>query len=377
MDRAELYEERLERIERAIRLEPVDRIPVIYIGLAFSPRYMGMPISQFCTDDEAAADVTLTAVERLGGIDGLNGVPVGRIHIGLTATWLSHVSIPGRELPDDSLWQVDEREVMSVEDYDLVINNGWQTFLDQHLPKVVDMEEFEQALSWADTNTARILQRFRDHGYVNLSGADTSIPFEYFCGARSMSQFFLDLYRRPEKVKEAMDVILPDLIQAAIDTTKASGAMGCWVGGWRTASALVAPKIWDELVFPYYLEMVNALADNDIISILHFDQDWTRDLARLRELPARMCLLNLDGTTDVRKAKEVLHDHMAILGDVPSSLFAAGTPDDMYTYVHDLVRDVGPTGLLLCPGCDAPINTKPENMEAFLTAGREFGTVAA
>jgi len=41
---------------------------------------------------------------------------------------------------------------------------------------------------------------------------------------------------------------------------------------------------------------------------------------------------------DVRKAREILGDHMAIMGDVPATLFAAGTPDDIYAYVRDLVR---------------------------------------
>lgn len=59
--------------------------------------------------------------------------------------------------------------------------------------------------------------------------------------------------------------------------------------------------------------------------------------------------------------------------DVPATLFAAGTPEDIRTYVRDLVCDIGPTGLILCPGCDDPINTKPENMEAFVAAAREFG----
>jgi len=54
---------------------------------------------------------------------------------------------------------------------------------------------------------------------------------------------------------------------------------------------------------------------------------------------------------------------------------ATGTSDEVYNYVRDLVRDIGPTGLLLCPGCDAPINARRENMEAFVSAGRDFGAI--
>jgi uroporphyrinogen-III decarboxylase len=31
----------------------------------------------------------------------------------------------------------------------------------------------------------------------------------------------------------------------------------------------------------------------------------------------------------------------------------------------------------MCPGCDAPINAKPENMQAFVAACHEYGTVGA
>jgi uroporphyrinogen-III decarboxylase len=77
--------------------------------------------------------------------------------------------------------------------------------------------------------------------------------------------------------------------------------------------------------------------------------------------------------TDMRKAREVLGDHMAIMGDVPSVLLAAGEPDDVYKYVRDLIADIGTKGLLLCAGCDAPINAKHENMMAMYEAGREYG----
>ncbi len=374
MDKQALYQDRLDRVNKAINYEPVNQVPIIFLGVGFAPKWMGLPISQFCTDYEAAVEVTFDAINKLGEIDGLNGVPGGGIHLALTGLWISHVNIPGRELPEGSLWQVAEKEVMTPDDYDFIVEHGWQAFLGQHMPKVIDMEEFQAWMGWNMQNGAAVAQRVRDEGYVIVSGGGTSIPFEAFCGGRSMSKFFLDLYRMPDRVQAAMDVIVPDMIAQGIGGAKANGALGAWVGGWRAASAMVAPKIWDRLVWPYYRQIAEALIAQDVVPIFHWDQDWTRDLARLKELPAKKCILNPDGMTDIRKAKEVLDGHMAIMGDVPAALFAAGTPDDVYNYVRDLVRDVGPDGLLLCPGCDAPINTKPENMEAFIAAGREFGT---
>jgi uroporphyrinogen-III decarboxylase len=285
--------------------------------------------------------------------------------------------VPGRDLPDDSLWQVVEAEVMTVDDYDTIIEQGWSAFMGGYMPRVIDMAEFGANLAWLGANLPGVAQRFRESGYVPVSGGATTIPFECLCGGRSMEEFYLDLHRIPDKVKAALDAMQPDLIRIGVDAARHSGVPAVWVGGWRAASSMLSPKMWNEFVFPYYLEMITQLAENDIVSVLHFDHDWTRDLPRLRELPARKCILNLDGWTDIRKAKEILGDHMAIMGDVPAPLLSTGKPEEVYAYVRALARDVGPTGLILCPGCDAPIDAKPENMQAFAAASLEFGKAAA
>jgi uroporphyrinogen-III decarboxylase len=376
MNNDAVYRDRLERIDKAIRLEAVDRIPVVYMGSAFAPRYMGMSMAEFCADPEAALQVTLAAMDRLGGFDGANLSGGGRIAMALTPLWLSHIAEPGRELPPDSLWQVQEAEVLTVDDYDTIIDKGWNAFLMSYLPRVVDPAEFGAAMGWNAANGARIQQLYREHGYVVVCDAPmmANVPFEPLCGGRSMARFFLDLHRMPDKVQAAMDVILSETL-AGIEALPPMpyGIGGTWLGGWRSASALLAPRLWDRFVWPYIVKIADALIAKGIRPVFHWDQDWTRDLGRLREVPARTCILNPDGMTDVRKFKEMVGDRMAVMGDVPASLFAAGTPEDVRRYVRELVRDVGPTGLILCPGCDAPINTKPENMEAFVAAAHEFG----
>ena len=368
------YQERLARIRRTIALEPVDRIPFVFMGTAFAPEYVGVSMAEFCADPSVRVDATLDAMDRLGGdFDGINSLPNGRITVALSLVWLSRVAVPGRDLPANSLWQVVEAEVMTTDDYDTIINRGWWAFVADYMPRVIDVAEIDAHLAWTNANLSAVVQRFQERGYVPVSCGGTTIPFECLCGGRSMEEFYLDLHRIPAKVKAALDVIQPELIRVGVDAAQRSGVPAVWVGGWRSASAMLSPKMWNEFVFPYYLEMVTHLAENDIVSVLHFDHDWTRDLARLRELPAKRCILNLDGWTDIRRAKEILGDHLAIMGDVPAPLLVTGTPDEVYAYVRDLARDVGPTGLILCPGCDAPLNAKPENMQAFVAASLEFG----
>jgi uroporphyrinogen-III decarboxylase len=371
MDKAALYQERKQRLEKAINLEPVDRVPIVYMGIAPAARNMGVPLKDYVADMTLARDITLDYMDRFDSFDGINMHPPTRITFLLSLLWMSEVKVPGRDLGDEALWQVHEKEVMSIEDYDYILEHGFQAFQLYHMPKVFDMVEFQECNEYMVKNLGSDIAKFRSRGYVNMSCGLTSIPLDFLCGARSFSRFAIDLYRMPDKVEKVLDSMVPDMIQLAVGLTQLSGLKRCWVGGWRASSSMWAPSLWDRFVFPYHVKIVNALWEQGITSILHFDQDWDRDIARYAEFPAKSCILNPDGMTDIRKAKEAVGDRMAIMGDVPATLFATGTPDQVYEYTEGLIRDVGPTGLILCPGCDAPVDTKHENMEAFVAAAHE------
>jgi uroporphyrinogen-III decarboxylase len=142
--------------------------------------------------------------------------------------------------------------------------------------------------------------------------------------------------------------------------------MGLWIGGWRSASEFISPRLWERFVFPYYKQMVDAAVEEGAIVVLHFDANWSRDLERLKELPKAKCVLSLDGKTDIFRAKQVLGDHMCIMGDVPPALFSLGTPDEVAEYCRRLVGEIGPGGFILSSGCDVPIDAKYENVRAMV-----------
>jgi uroporphyrinogen-III decarboxylase len=367
-----LLTEREQLITAAVALEQAERPPIVYQAEAFSPRFMGVPLHDYATDPDVAVRTTIAALDRLAGFDAMNAVPGGMVSPTMSSLWLSRMLIPGRELPEDSVWQTDEHEDMTAAEYEAVLRDGWPAFVEGFLPRVLDPDELAASDAWFAANWEQTVATFREHGFVPLTGAVVATPFEQLCGARSMHEFYCDLFRRPDVVRRATARMLPDVVAGALEAAEICGLPCVWVGGWRSASGMVSEAVWQEFVFPQLKELVDAVAEAGYTPILHFDHDWTRDLHHLRALPARRCILQLDGMTDIRRAKEVLGDHMALMGDVPPYLMSHGTVAEVRRYVEDLLRDVGDRGFLLAAGCDAPIDTRPENMAALVETGLAY-----
>lgn len=359
-----VLEQKEARIRDAVALRIPDRIPVIPNGPAWAARTTGVKISQVCTNPDAAYRILIDAYTSLGDIDAFQHASY---HVSsLSIMWLSRVKVPGRELSDDEIWQVDESELMKPADYDAILEEGFAPWLERYyaerLPGVT--EEFG---CWAET-LPDAFAAWREKGVVVFSPVVVTIPYEYFCGGRSMKEFLLDLYRSGDKVQAAMDAALPLLIDQMRQLIRDFGLMALWIGGWRSASEFLSPRLWERFVFPYVRPMVDAAIEEGAIPVLHFDANWTRDLERLRDLPKAKCVLSLDGKTDIFRAKDVLGDHMCIMGDVPPGLLALGTPEEVKEYCGRLVREIGPAGFILSSGCDVPPDARMENVRAMVEA---------
>jgi hypothetical protein len=364
-DAAQKLQEREERIRKAAAVEAPDRVPVVALGNAFAAKAASLPLVDFVGDPELAYKTLIDVFTGLGDIDGTQ-----QAHFNpwlLSLLWNSQLSLPGRDLPADALWQVHELELITAEDYDLIIDQGYPAFIE-----MMHRERLDQPLQklgpYFETVPAA-LQAWKDRGIPVMALGVVTIPFEALCGARSLRTFVTDLYRMPDKVEAAMEAAMPAMLEDARQFVRAfPDVMGVWVGGWRTASQFLAPKLWERFVWPYYLQLIEAVLAEGALPILHFDANWDRDLARLRELPAKKCVLSTDSATDIRKAKEVLGDHMCLMGDVPAQLLTIGSEQQVHDYAAGLVRDLGPEGFILSSGCDIPYSAKVENVRAMFAA---------
>ena len=142
----------------------------------------------------------------------------------------------------------------------------------------------------------------------------------------------------PDKVQAVLDVIMAEKREQARQLVRAVGQpIGYWVGSWRTAPEFLSPRLWNRFVWPYMKELVEIVAEEGGTPVLHYDANWDREIERLKELPARRCVLELDGKTDIFRAKKILAGHMCIMGDVPPALLTLGTVDEVKAYCKRLL----------------------------------------
>ena len=193
---------------------------------------------------------------------------------------------------------------------------------------------------------------------------------------RSIQEFFTDLFRCPEKVLEALDIVTSGLAETVKNNALASGAKGFFIGSYRCSGEFISPKQFEKFALPFLSKLVGVLADAGILVTLHCDNDWTLNLPYLRErLPRGKCIVAFDHHTDIFKAKEILRDHTCILGDVPATLLTIGNPDEVKDYCKKLIDVVGDGGgFILGSGDELPVDTKPENLRAMIETAKTYGT---
>jgi len=360
----ELYAERLQRIQTAIALGRPDRVPVVTTCTGFAARYTKTQMAEFCSNPKLAAEIMLRTIQDMGEIDGTQFALFSPYLLSMGT--LNRVQIPGRELPEDAPYQIHEQELMKVTDYDVIINQGYdawlETYLEEQLTDTIShIGEAFEALPEATLNVMNA-------GLPILSPAISVIPFEQFSAARSMTKFVQDLYRMPEKVVEASDIAIEGCINNMRATIQETQAMGIFLGFGRSNRGSISRRQQEKFVYPYFKKMVEAVIAEGAIPLLHCDQDWTQDADFFLDLPKGKCILQLDGASDIFALKKSIGHHMCLMGDVQAGKLALGTPEEVYTYSRRLVEEVGPEGFILFQGCDMPTNAKAENYKAMVSA---------
>lgn len=384
-DIKKLFRQRLGRYQAAIALKPTDRVPIATGSNYYAEIYSGNTQQQTLYDPKKWLEAEEIFIRDFPEVDVLRN---NRIYGPLyDAIDCKTYKLPGRELAPNTQFQFVEKEYMLPDEYDILIEDPKRFMLDHFLPRVLG--------EYADRGTGRSHIAFLKAGMAHMMMGqimrDRTIHLETKCGMpqpmggaflapfdvvadamRGLNGIMMDMYRQPDKLKAACEVIVHEITNFALATADPFKRWPIFVPTHK--AMFLSPDQFDEFYWPSFKKVIENLIAAGHTVRAYLEGDWGAHLHRLPELPKGKILFDIDSQGDVFKAKDILGGHSCIAGGVKDSMLILSTPEEMRAHVRMLCETVAKDGgFMISGGCNFPYTTKAENLRAMIDAILEFG----
>ena len=128
-------------------------------------------------------------------------------------------------------------------------------------------------------------------------------------------------------------------VALAIQAAQLSGNTRIFIPMHRGAGGFMSDEQFERFYWPTFKALVLALIDAGLTPMPLFEGDYTPRLKYLAEFPPGKVAAHFD-KVDRKKFKEILGDRMCFWGNVPASILATGTTQQVKDDVKELDRAV-------------------------------------
>ena len=283
---------------------------------------------------------------------------------------------PGTELGDNDMYQTLEKEVVTREDLRLIKAKGLQPF---YLKLMKNLHGTSTPwIIWgfirSELYQKKEIKAAQSRGQSYLYGAGAPTGNELFSLTRGMENYFKDMFQMKDELVEILWRFNQDFFALALKQVNKTGIRRAFVPCTRTSSTFLSPRNFEKFSWPFLKDMAEKLIAQDVVPIFHMDTDWGTNLEYFLQLPKGSFAVELDGETDIFKAKEILGGHATISGDVPPALLTLGSPAEVDDYCRKLITTLGKGGgFMLRPACTMPMNARHENVKAMFESIDKYG----
>ncbi len=413
---AEEYAKRNTRVNEAIAMKVPDRVPFqLFVGY-FAAKYGGIPCSAAYYDSEKwrAANIrTITELEpdvywaQTAAVSGKALEILGPLQI----RW------PGFGVPPNSSHQMIELEPMKAEDYEVFLSDPSDYIVRTYLPRVMEsaaplakLSPFRSLVYSAGVasylaqftrpDMVEMLEKFRKAAELQAKWQSQDIKFsEEMAGRgfpsystprmmagspfdmisdflRGMRGAMLDMYRLPDKLLEACDMLCKQTLNLikAFPPPEEGGNKRVFMALHRGSDGFMSLPQFKKFYWPTLKKVILALIDAGWTPCPFFEGTWDQRLEYIRELPKGKVLCHF-AKTDPEKAKAILGGHLCFMIDVPGFILQAGTVSEVEDYCKNLIKICGKDGGFIMTAT-ALDEASPETVKAMIDITKSYGRYA-
>jgi uroporphyrinogen-III decarboxylase len=404
-----LYKERTTRFIKAIKLEKPDRVPVITPVQYFPAVYAGTNMKKVMNDYDELKRAWLKFLHDFDDMDCF--FPPDLVFPARVLDMIDYKihKWPGHGLPDDATsQQYIEGEYMPPEDYDFLIKDPADYLQRYFLPRSVGkLEAFrkmnpltpfvaipvgyiaqfgdpeiqkayemlfaagQETMKWVAA-VDEVSQAALSAGLPNVWGGMSQAPFDMIGDfMRGTHGIMMDMFKRPDKLHEAMARLTPIAISDGVDSANASSCPIVFMPLHKGTGGFMSNQQFAEFYWPTLKEVMMGLVNEGLIPMPFAEGNYQPRLEIIKDMP-RSSVIWFFEHMDMAKAKKALR-HICIAGNVPVTMMVTGKPEEVKERCRQLIETCAPgSGYILTAGAYMDIGN-PDNLRAMLAAAKEYG----
>jgi hypothetical protein len=402
----QLYAEREKRTRDAAELKEPDRVP---LSLNVDPaNYADIQRSAAYYDPigwkRAVREVTVAFEPDICNA----GLPTSGA--ALETLGVTNRLFPGGKLPANYEYQIEEMEFMKADEYDMFFSDPTDFMIRCYLPRMYtamspfaklpplglimsgfeglttllatpefekaardiakagnQMREFRKTIGDSYGDLAYLgFPPFTQLGVGGIGGAPFDTVSSHF---RGMKGSMIDMYRQPEKLLRACDMILDYRIAHAVPARPEQKGRRIGMPLWRGDKKFMSDSQFDRFYWPGLKRALQAVIDLGYVPVPFFEAEFGDRLERLLELPKGKIIASVEDV-DTAKARQILKGHTCVLARGPFSLKLA-SPNEVAEYYKGIFDKFGQGGGLLL-NIRLPDQGDMEDIKVMLDSIREY-----
>jgi hypothetical protein len=321
---------------------------------------------------------------------------------------------PGNGTPLDTSYQCVEGEYMLADEYDQLIADPSGYFMRTYLPRafgalapwqtlgpLTDIVELPfVGLGMIPVGVPPVQEAFRSYleaaqavmewisavgpidgentatlGLPSIIGSFTKAPFDILGDTlRGTRAIMLDMYRQPDKLIEAMERFVPLAVEMGVRYATGSDTPMVFIPLHKGADGFMSNRDFERFYWPTLKAVLLGLIEQGTVPYLFVEGGYNQrlDIITDPEIPAGTTAWLFD-QTDMRDVKQKLGGWACFGGNVPASMLAAGTPQEIEDYVKQLIDEVGDEGGYILANGAVLDDSRPDNLHAMIDTGKTYG----
>jgi hypothetical protein len=407
----EAYQYRANLLVDAIQLEKTpDRVPILPLTI-FAPGPLYGRSGKEMMYDANVLGQTYLDFTRDYNADFGGPVPMVMYGPGIETLDYKLYKWPGHGVKEELSYQFHEKEYMKAEEYDHFIADPsdywfriWMSRTAGALAPLADLPPLygtcelpmaspylcalgaphiqeaykkllkagEQYFNWIN-ELMPYLGQIMGSGYPFSAGGFTKAPFDVLGDSfRGTTALMMDLYRRPEKVLEAIDRLVPLMIDLGVGTSTANNNPLVFIPLHKGADGFMSNEQFGKYYWPTLKAVMGGLIEAGCVPVLFVEGGYDQRLEFLKEVPKGSTFYLFDRTNMI-EARKHLEGIACIGGGFPITKILTGSVADVEKANKKLLDDVkGDGGYVLSIGC-AMDEAKEDTLKAFINTGLEYG----